>query len=72
LDECLLAQVDRLPLAREKGRSALIRVALEAYLARERRERIDEAYDRAYGGGGADEIGEEMEPLMRGQAWPEE
>jgi metal-responsive CopG/Arc/MetJ family transcriptional regulator len=73
LDENLLARVDRQPLARKRGRSALIRAALEAYLATERTRAIDEAYDRAYATKRASKRAfEEFAPLVERQAWPEE
>ena len=73
VDEKLLTRIDRLPLARKHGRSALIRAALEAYLAAERTRAIDEAYDRAYASKGASQRAfEEFAPLIEGQAWPEE
>lgn len=73
LDEKLLARIDRQPMARKKGRSALIRAAVEAYLAAERTRAIDDAYDRAYGVEGASERAfAQFAPLIDGQAWPEE
>jgi predicted transcriptional regulator len=73
VDEKLLARIDRQPLARKQGRSALIRAAVEAYLARERTRAIDEAYDRVYGGKGVSRRAfAEFAPLIEGQAWPEE
>jgi metal-responsive CopG/Arc/MetJ family transcriptional regulator len=73
VDERLLARIDRQPLARRHGRSALIRAAVEAYLAAERTRAVDEAYDRAYSGKGASRRAfEEFAPLIEGQAWPEE
>jgi metal-responsive CopG/Arc/MetJ family transcriptional regulator len=73
LDEKLLARIDRQSLARRKGRSAFIRVAVEAYLAAERTRATDDAYDRAYGNKGASEQAfTEFGPLIKGQAWPED
>ncbi len=71
IDAKLLAKVDRQPLARRSGRSALIRAALEAYLASERSKAFDDAYDRGYGGKGAAEALAEFAPLVGGQSWPE-
>lgn len=70
IDDKLLARVDRQPLARRRGRSALIRAALEAYLARERSKGIDDAYDRAYGGEGAGGAFADFGPFIGGQSWP--
>jgi metal-responsive CopG/Arc/MetJ family transcriptional regulator len=72
VDEKLLTRIDRQPLARKHGRSALIRAAVEAYLANDRTRTIDDAYDRAYGGRASKNAFEEFAPLMKGQAWPED
>jgi metal-responsive CopG/Arc/MetJ family transcriptional regulator len=72
LDEKLLARIDRQPMARKRGRSALIRAALESYLEGQRARSIDEAYDRAYGGKGASRAFEEFRTAIEGQVWPEE
>ena len=71
LDQELLDQVDREPEAQRAGRSALIRRALRVYLALKRRQEIDEAYLRGYGGQ-ADEVLGEFAELISGQSWPDE
>lgn len=72
IDEGLLSRVDKQPLAKKRGRSAFIRVALEAYLEEEHQRAIDNEYARAYGGGSAKVVAEEFRPLMGRQRWPEE
>lgn len=70
IDTELLRRIDADPEAREKGRSAFVRAAVEVYLsARERRDleaRIARAYD-----GEATAMLDEVIELMRAQAWPE-
>ena len=70
MDEDLLERIDRDPETRERGRSAVIRSAIELYLKARDRQRIDEATRRAYGGRGH-EILAEIEDLIEAQAWPE-
>ena len=67
LDEELLKRLDATEEARAEGRSAVLRRALREYLSRRRRSEIAEAYSRAYGEGGVDELaGWESEGV-----WPE-
>jgi metal-responsive CopG/Arc/MetJ family transcriptional regulator len=70
IDTELLRRIDADPEAREHGRSALIRAAVQAYLAaKERREveaRIAHAYD-----GEADAMRDEVAELIGAQEWPE-
>ena len=69
LDEELLARIDEDPEAREKGRAAFIRAAVESYFsARERRE-IEASLARAYSGQ-ADAMRAEVEDLLSAQAQP--
>lgn len=72
LDDKLLAEVDRQRETKRLGRSAVIRRALRVYLDLKRRREIDDAYDRAYGAGIADEVYEEFKDLMDAQVWPDE
>jgi metal-responsive CopG/Arc/MetJ family transcriptional regulator len=72
LDGRLLARIDRHPIAKKHGRSALIRDALEAYLAGERRRANDEAYARGYGSLGSKRLERDLGPLVAGQQWPED
>lgn len=70
LDVELLRKLDADPEAREKGRSALVRNAIEFYLtAKERREldaRIAQAYE-----GEANAMLDEVRELIGAQEWPE-
>lgn len=69
IDTDLLSRIDADPEAKERGRSAFIRSAVELYLtARERRE-IDSQIARAYEGQ-ADALLEEIEDLLGEQSWP--
>jgi len=69
IDTDLLRRIDADPEARERGRSAFIRSAVELYLtARERRE-IDSRLTRAYQGQ-ADVLLAEIEDLLGEQSWP--
>ncbi len=49
IDENLLERLDSYPEAGRRGRSAVIREAVAAYLARKESEAIDRAYQEAYG-----------------------
>jgi metal-responsive CopG/Arc/MetJ family transcriptional regulator len=69
LDEDLLRRIDAQPEARREGRSALIRSALLLYLRAKEKQNIDEAITKAYGGK-QDELLDEIESLMKAQAWP--
>jgi metal-responsive CopG/Arc/MetJ family transcriptional regulator len=72
LEERLLARIDRHPIAKKHGRSALIKDALEEYLAGERRRAHDEAYARGYGSRGSKRLEHDLGPLIAGQQWPED
>ena len=69
LDEKLLARLDATEEAKREGRSAVLRRALAEYLVRRRRSEIAEAYEKAYGEGGA---GEELAGWEGEGVWPEE
>jgi metal-responsive CopG/Arc/MetJ family transcriptional regulator len=63
MDEELLERIDQDPQAREKGRSAFIRSAVESYLSAKARRQIDEDLVHAYSGQ-ADAMLEEIEDLL--------
>jgi metal-responsive CopG/Arc/MetJ family transcriptional regulator len=69
LDEELLKRIDEDPEAREKGRSAFIRLAVASYLSVKERREIADRLVRAYSGQ-ADALLEEVEDLLEGQTWP--
>lgn len=71
IDSALLRRIDADPEARERGRSALIRSAVELYLAAKERQEIESRLQRAYAGE-ADALLAEIEDLMGDQAWPSE
>lgn len=71
IDEELLSRIDADREARLHGRSAFLRSAVRHYLRMKERASIDEALRRAYAGQ-EDEALAEIEPLIQGQAWPEE
>jgi len=69
MDSGLLGQIDADPEAREKGRSAFIRSAVELYLKAKERQRIERRLTQAYSGE-AGSLLEEVEELLGVQAWP--
>lgn len=70
IDTDLLRRIDADPEAKQKGRSALVRAAVEVYLtAKERRER-EARIARAYSGQ-ADAMLDEVADLIRAQEWRE-
>lgn len=71
IDTTLLRRIDADPETRERGRSALIRSAVELYLAAKERQEIESSLQRAYAGE-ADALLAEIEDLMGDQAWPSE
>lgn len=72
IDAELLAEIDRRKETKRDGRSAVIRRALELYLALQRRREVDAAYARAYGGEGGVAAHDDIAELLRGQPWPDE
>jgi metal-responsive CopG/Arc/MetJ family transcriptional regulator len=56
IDEELLDRLDKDPEVAQRGRSAVVREAVAAYLARRRGRDIAEAYQRGYGGGAGGEL----------------
>ena len=69
MDSDLLGQIDADPEAREKGRSAFIRSAVELYLKAKERQQIELRLTQAYSGE-AGSLLEEVEELLGMQAWP--
>jgi metal-responsive CopG/Arc/MetJ family transcriptional regulator len=71
MDEELLLRIDEDPEAREKGRSAFIRSAVESYFSAKERREIEARIVRAYSGR-ADLLLSEVEDLLDAQTWPSE
>ena len=71
VDEAMLQRIDDDPEAREKGRSAFIRSAVECYLAAKERQEMEARMQRAYEGQ-ADVLLQEVDDLLDGQRWPTE
>ena len=69
MDSDLLGQIDADPEAREKGRSAFIRSAVEWYLKAKERQQIEMQLTQAYSGE-AGSLLEEVEDLLGVQSWP--
>jgi len=68
-DENLLKRLDADREVRRVGRSAVLRRAAAEYLRRSRRQRISEAYRRAYTSGGG--LGEDFAAWEDEGSWPE-
>jgi metal-responsive CopG/Arc/MetJ family transcriptional regulator len=66
LDEKLLDLLDRDNEVKKKGRSAVIRHALVAYLGKKRRESVADSYRRGY----AKEIDSELSGWADEGVWP--
>lgn len=71
MDEELLQRIDEDPEAREKGRSAFIRSAVESYFSAKERQETEARLVRAYSGQ-ADLLLSEVEDLLEAQTWPRE
>lgn len=69
MDTELLRRIDADPEARERGRSAFIRSAVEMYLRARRRREIDAQIADAYAES-AEELLDEVTDLLSGQEWP--
>lgn len=65
----LLDQIDADPEAREKGRSAFVRSAVQLYLEAKKRQDIERQLAQAYAGE-AGSLLEEIEALIGHQSWP--
>jgi metal-responsive CopG/Arc/MetJ family transcriptional regulator len=68
-DEDLLKRLDADREVRRVGRSAVLRRAAAEYLRRSRRQRIAEAYRRAYADGGG--LGDDFAGWEDEGSWPE-
>ncbi len=69
LDEGLLRRLAESPEVQERGRSEVVRRALDEYLRRREAEEIAQQYRRAYGN--TDELDEELNGWAREGVWPE-
>jgi metal-responsive CopG/Arc/MetJ family transcriptional regulator len=69
IDEKLLAELDACPEARVKGRSAVVRHALQEYLRQRRLESIARQYEQAYSREPG--LGEEFAGWEEQGRWPE-
>ena len=70
MDEKLLARLDAHEEVRRDGRSAVMRRAVEAWLAAQRMTAVSNAYAQAYGDGGPVEA--ELAGWETEGSWPEE
>ena len=70
IDEELLRRLDADPEGKARGRSALLRRAVEEYLGRKRERAIRAAYRRGYREHPASE--DELEVAPEARAWPDE
>ena len=68
-DEALLARLDRHPMVRERGRSAVLREAAADFLARKDAEQVDRRYEAGYRG--AASIDDELDGWSAEGVWPE-
>lgn len=69
-DEALLERLDQDPEVLERGRSAVLREAAAAYLARKEAEVISDRYRAGYGDGAALEA--ELDGWAGEGAWPQD
>ena len=69
-DEALLERLDAHPAVRERGRSAVLREAAAAYLARKDAEDIAHRYRAGYGDAAG--LDAELEGWAGEGAWPED
>lgn len=70
MDPELLARLDAQEVVKQKGRSAAIRSAVDAWLRRLREQQIVQEYHRAYGEG--DGLGQQWAGWEEEAAWLEE
>lgn len=70
LDEALLERLDAHPTVKEQGRSAVLREAAAAYLARKDAEDIAHRYRAGYGDAAG--VDAELEGWTDEGAWPED
>ena len=71
LDTELLKRIDKDPETRKRGRSALIRSAVEAYLRAKERKDIDMRILEAYGES-QEAAAAEIDSLIGAQEWPDD
>ena len=69
-DEALLEKFDRHPSVQDRGRSAVLREAVAAYLARKDAEAIVERYQAGYSSAPA--AGDELVGWANEGVWPED
>jgi predicted transcriptional regulator len=69
VDDELLARLDRDAEVERLGRSAVFRLAVDAYLRQRRRREIGEGYRKAYGGDAGGDT--ELEGWADEGVWPE-
>jgi len=69
-DEALLARLDRHPMVRERGRSAVLREAASGFLRRAETEEIDRKYREGYAD--AAELDDELIEWADQGVWQEE
>lgn len=70
IDTELLRRIDADPETQEKGRSAVIRAAVQFYLTAKERRELEARIARAYAGQ-ADAMLDEVADLILAQEWPE-
>lgn len=70
MDEKLLARLDAQEEVRREGRSAVMRLAVEAWLEAKRKDAVSSAYRQAYGEG--DVAVAELAGWETEGSWPEE
>ena len=69
-DETLLARLDRHPMVRERGRSAVLREAAAEFLKRDEARAIDRRYREGYGSAATSDC--ELKEWAAQGEWPEE
>ncbi len=72
VDDELLDRLDATEEVKREGRSAVIRRAANEYLKRRTARLIRERYREAYGSGGGEALGDELEGWQEQGTWPEE
>ena len=67
-DEALLERLDRHPMVRERGRSAVLREAVGHFLARKDAEQVDRRYEVGYRGPASTD--DELDGWSAEGVWP--